>query len=160
MRSLLRVSAAAVVLIIGCSSPALGPSAGPTSRPSGTSTPGVPNPTSALPADTSGVSFDPALTPIVDLAVADLAARLRRDEADIEVVSAGAVTWPDGSLGCPEPGMMYTQALVNGSHVILGIDNRSRVFAYHAGPDGQPFLCPSTEPDGGHDFVPPPGFDT
>ena len=31
----------------------------------------------------------------------------------------GAVTWNDGSLGCPEPGMFYTQALVDGYHVIL-----------------------------------------
>jgi hypothetical protein len=27
-----------------------------------------------------------------------------------EVVSAKAVTWSDGSLGCPEPGKLYTQA--------------------------------------------------
>ena len=28
-------------------------------------------------------------------------------------------TWSDGSLGCPEPGMMYTQALVDGYQVIV-----------------------------------------
>ena len=37
--------------------------------------------------------------------------------ADLKVLSAEAVTWSDGSLGCPEPGMMYTQALVPGYRV-------------------------------------------
>jgi len=32
----------------------------------------------------------------------------------LAIVRAEAVVWNDGSLGCPEPGMMYTQALVNG----------------------------------------------
>jgi hypothetical protein len=96
---------------------------------------------------------------IVGLAVDDLARRLPRDPADIEVVRGERVTWPDGALGCPQPGMMYTQALVNGYRVMLGVDGRTRVFFYHSGPDGQPFLCPSDEPDGGHDFVPPPGID-
>ena len=104
--------------------------------------------------------IDPALRGTLELAIADLTSRLKRDASAIEVVSASRVTWPNGSLGCPEPGMMYTQALVEGSKVILGVDGRTRIFIYHAGSDGQPFLCPSTEPDGGHEFVPPPGFDT
>lgn len=106
------------------------------------------------------MEIDPALADVVESAVADLASRLKRDESEIEVVSATRVTWPDGSIGCPQPGVMYTMALVEGSQIILGIDQRSRVFIYHAGSDGRPFLCESDEPDGGHDFVPPPGFDT
>ncbi|HSM17345.1 MAG TPA: hypothetical protein VK845_10190 [Gemmatimonadales bacterium] len=35
------------------------------------------------------------------------------------VLRAEAVTWQDGSLGCPEPGMAYTQALVDGYWVEL-----------------------------------------
>src|SRR4029453_2441464 len=30
------------------------------------------------------------------------------------IVRADPVVWNDGSLGCPEPGKMYTQALVHG----------------------------------------------
>src|SRR5262245_34517826 len=30
------------------------------------------------------------------------------------IVRAEPVIWNDGSLGCPEPGMEYTQSLVNG----------------------------------------------
>jgi len=108
----------------------------------------------------SSFSPDDPLAQVAELARADLANRLQIDPAQIEIVVAEPVTWPDGSVGCPQPGQFYTQALVDGWRVILGIGGRTRIFAYHAGSDGQPFLCPSDEPDGGHDFVPPPGFDT
>jgi hypothetical protein len=39
--------------------------------------------------------------------------------ADVKVASVEAVTWPDGSLGHPEPGMDYTMALVPGYRVVL-----------------------------------------
>ena len=94
--------------------------------------------------------------PIVEPAVTDLAGRLGVKPSEIEVVTAERVTWPDGSLGCPEPGVSYTQALVEGSKVVLGHDER--VYLYHAGTDDQPFLCPSEDKDGGHEFLPPPGF--
>ncbi len=94
--------------------------------------------------------------PIVAPAREDLARRLGVDPGELEVVSFEEVAWPDGSLGCPEPGMSYTQAVVEGSKVVLGHDGR--VYVYHAGDDDQPFLCPSDDKDGGHEFLPPPGF--
>lgn len=100
------------------------------------------------------------LAQVAELARADLASRLQIDPALIEVVVAERVTWPDGSLGCPQPGRFYTQALVEGFRVVLGTGGRTRVYVYHAGSDGAAFLCPSSAADGGHDFVPPPGFDT
>lgn len=103
---------------------------------------------------------DDPIAQVAELARADLAARLQIDPTAIEIVAAEPVTWPDGSLGCPQPGQFYTQALVDGFRVVLGIGGRSRVYVYHAGSDGVPSLCPSAEKDGGHDFVPPPGFDT
>lgn len=106
--------------------------------------------------DTSMPTTEPEPLPIVAPARADLAERLGVEPEEIEVVVAERVTWPDGSLGCPEPGMSYTQATVEGSKVVLGHDDR--VYVYHAGNDDQPFLCPSEDKDGGHDFVPPPGF--
>ena len=35
------------------------------------------------------------------------------------IVRAESVVWNDGSLGCPEPGMEYTQALINGYWVVI-----------------------------------------
>jgi hypothetical protein len=99
---------------------------------------------------------EPEQLPIVGPARVDLADRLGVEPEEIEVVVAERVTWPDGSLGCPKPGMSYTQALVEGSRVVLGHDER--VYVYNAGTDDQPFLCPSEAKDGGYEFVPSPGF--
>lgn len=74
-------------------------------------------------------------------AVDDLAARLDVDPEQIEVSSAGAVTWSDGSLGCPEPGKMYTQSLVPGFRVILTVDGTDH--AYHAAEGRELFYCNS-----------------
>ena len=51
--------------------------------------------------------------------VADAAGRTGMAEDALTVIQDQAVVWPDGSLGCPQPGMMYTQALVDGYHVLV-----------------------------------------
>ena len=122
-----------------------------------TTTPSTGPPTTANETTTMPISEQEQL-PIVAPARADLARRLGVEPDELEVISAEEVTWPDGSLGCPEPGMSYTQALVDGSKVVLG--HNDRVYVYHAGEDGEPFLCPSDEKDGGHEMVPPPGFNS
>lgn len=101
---------------------------------------------------------DSAPETVVEKAMLDLVKRTDRSPDSVTVVVAESKTWPDGSLGCPQPGMSYTQALVDGSRVLL--EAEGRLYAYHAGPDGEPFLCESGEDDGGYDFVPPPGFKT
>ncbi|HET8778129.1 MAG TPA: hypothetical protein VFN76_10750 [Candidatus Limnocylindria bacterium] len=45
------------------------------------------------------------------------------DPDQIEVVSVEEVTWNSGALGCPEPGQVYTQALVDGLRVIVAVDS-------------------------------------
>ncbi len=52
-----------------------------------------------------------------------------------ELVSAEAVTWPDSSLGCPSPGVSYTQALVDGLRVIVSVDGTRYDFRFGAGTD-------------------------
>ncbi len=105
--------------------------------------------------DTTEVSM-PNSSDAVAAAKQDLIGRLQVDESAIEVLEVKAVQWPDGSLGCPQEGMVYTQAIVNGGQVILGVDDR--VYDYRIDDQGNATLCPSDEKDGGHDFVPPPGF--
>ena len=73
-------------------------------------------------------------------AIRDLAERLDIAEERIEVRSAQAVTWSDGSLGCPQPDGLYTQALVEGFHLVLGAEGEE--YHYHSGRDRAPFLCP------------------
>ncbi len=71
----------------------------------------------------------------------DLRQRLDAAPESIELVEARPVTWPNGALGCPEEGMMYTQALVDGFYIHLraGVEDAY----YHAGRDGRPLHCPA-----------------
>ena len=77
----------------------------------------------------------------LDAALDDAATRTSIDRAKITVVSAASVTWSDGSAGCPEPGMMYTQALVPGYRIVLRAGDQ--VLNYHAGRSGSPRYCPA-----------------
>jgi hypothetical protein len=79
----------------------------------------------------------------VDAARADLAQRLGAEPASIELVSVREVTWRDGSLGCPKPGMSYKQVLVNGSQIVLRHDGVD--YHYHAGGARGPFYCPDPQ---------------
>lgn len=69
------------------------------------------------------------------------------DAAAAELVSVEAVTWNDGSLGCPKPGEVYTQALVDGFRVVVELDGEE--FDYRVPLDGEPRLCESDLPRGG-----------
>ena len=51
--------------------------------------------------------------------LADAAARTGADPATIQVLEGTSVTWNDGAWGCPQPGMLYTQALVDGWQVVV-----------------------------------------
>ncbi|MDH4166306.1 MAG: hypothetical protein OEV90_07830, partial [Gammaproteobacteria bacterium] len=67
---------------------------------------------------------------MIEAALDDAANRSTTARAAITVTSAEAVTWPDGSLGCPQPGMMYTQALVAGYRIVLQAGEQT--LNYHA----------------------------
>ena len=61
-------------------------------------------------------------------AVRALAEQIGLSEADISVVAAEAVTWPDASAGCPQPDMMYPQVLTPGYRIELSAAGRSYHF--------------------------------
>jgi hypothetical protein len=56
---------------------------------------------------------------ILDAILADASQRTGAPLERLVVTKADLVTWPDGGLGCPEPGMVYIQVLVDGYHVIV-----------------------------------------
>ena len=66
------------------------------------------------------------------------------DLAAATVVTAEAVEWSDGSLGCPERGMMYTQAITPGYHVVISVDGTE--YDYRATDAGQVRLCQAPGP--------------
>ncbi len=93
---------------------------------------------------TSGGSADglpeEMLADVVDQAASDAGV----DPSAVEVLVAEAVTWNDGSLGCPEPGMSYTQALVPGYRVVVEVDGEE--LHYHAGQSGEFRRCDNPQP--------------
>ncbi len=161
MKRLTTMFAIGAVLLAACGSPA-SPGAGDevlTSAASDTSTssttpetttteqPMPVEPNNGIGDGTSGEDQPVTLDGPYPAAVADLAQRLGIAEDDITVLEARAVTWGDGSLGCPEPGKIYTQALVSGWLIVLEANGTK--YEYHAG-SGDPFLCanpvsPSTD---------------
>lgn len=97
-----------------------------------------------VPQDTIGEEMKPApenpyIANLVQQAQRDLAKRLSLPVESIELLKFEDVIWPDGSLGCPQPGMVYTQVLVEGYRILLQYGGQ--VYAYHGGGDRPPFLC-------------------
>jgi hypothetical protein len=82
----------------------------------------------------------------VAYATQDLATRLKISPEEISLLDVTSVVWRDGSLGCPQPGMMYTQALVEGMRIRLSVGEV--IYHYHSGRSGQPFLCENPSPQG------------
>jgi hypothetical protein len=70
---------------------------------------------------------------------ADLAGRGITSE--FSVVKSVAITWSDGSLGCPVAGKVYTQALVSGMQVVVNTAGKS--YDYRFGAGDSPTLCAS-----------------
>jgi hypothetical protein len=87
---------------------------------------------------------------VIEAARADAAKRSGLPPAQLQLLAAESVTWPDGSLGCPQKGMLYTQALVPGYRVKLRVGKE--VWDYHAGERGAVMLCPP-----GQSHEPAPG---
>jgi hypothetical protein len=134
-----------LVLVAGCAVPPAGSAGAGTGGTSNVSTspPEVPasSPTGA-----------PAAVPaeLLRATRADLDARLAAAKlaGPVRVVVAEAVTWNDGSLGCPKPGMNYTMALVPGYRVVYAVraGGAEREFAYHAGRHGRFVYCENPGP--------------
>jgi hypothetical protein len=97
---------------------------------------------SAPPASQQPVATKEAnLAQVTKSALADAGKRTGLAPDALKVLSAEAVTWSDGSLGCPRAGMLYTQALVPGYRV--RIQAGGQVLDYHAGRSGKVAVCPA-----------------
>jgi len=71
--------------------------------------------------------------------VADAAKRFKVAESGVVLARAEQVTWSDGSLGCAEPGVMYTQNLVPGYLIVATTD--AGELAYHTDSRSQAKSC-------------------
>ncbi|MGQ9466744.1 MAG: hypothetical protein ACUVSG_03735 [Anaerolineae bacterium] len=73
-------------------------------------------------------------------AIQALSERLNIPPEEVTVAAWEPVDWPDTSLGCPQPGMMYAQVIVPGYLVILEV--RGETFRVHTDRAGQRFCFP------------------
>ena len=87
---------------------------------------------------------NPGIKDPVVQAMTDLSQRLGVAVDDVELVSLLDVTWRDGSLGCPEAGVAYTQALVPGQQMILQVNGEE--YYYHSGKNSVFTYCGDPQP--------------
>jgi hypothetical protein len=76
---------------------------------------------------------------LIEQAKEDLAQRLSIPVAQISLVEAREVVWPDSSLGCPQPETVYTQVLSSG--LLIHLETGGKVYEYHTNFNEQVILC-------------------
>ncbi len=98
-------------------------------------------PASVTPSTGGGATLpdDLRTRPAVAAAIADLAQRQGIDPAQVMIAGWTPVTWNDGSLGCPQEGMGYTQVQVDGQLLVLRVE--TALFQYHARGSGPFAYC-------------------
>lgn len=83
-----------------------------------------------------------ATADVLAMIVADLSSRVGGTTDQIRVLRDEAVIWADGSMACPQPGQVYTQATVAGYWIIL--EYGGRLYDYRAAKKGHFVLCEHT----------------
>lgn len=161
MRSCLALTVAALLAVGACSAGGDDDRGAPSTTTTAavtTTRPATATTTTSAPASTTTSQLSNVPTETVLTAIDDLAERLDVEPREVRLIESEEVVWDDASLGCPDPNVTYDTSTESGYRIVL--NHGERAFDYHAGADGEPFLCPSGERDGGYDFMPPPGFDT
>jgi hypothetical protein len=125
---------AATLLCGACAAGASGGQLQTPAAPPPSPAPSSPVP-SLLPGSNSGADPQPA----VDAAVSDAAAHLGVSEIALHVDQVEARQWPDSSLGCPKPGLMYSQIVTPGFVVFLS--GAGKRLEYHTDARGTVVLC-------------------
>lgn len=119
------------------------PTSDSAARPTGAPLPTAPvSPISPLPG--------PPLTPETetpDLAElrAQVAQQMNLPATALTVVASEEVTWPDTSLGCPQPDMMYAQVLTPGWRVVF-VDTDEREYQVHTTDNYKQFVICTPSP--------------
>ncbi|MEO8063379.1 MAG: hypothetical protein ABI821_11605 [Pseudomonadota bacterium] len=109
----------------------------------------------AAPAGPAGVAVTSASIPraVRRAVVADAARRFKVAESAVVLTQTEKVTWSDASLGCPEPGQMYAQMLVDGFRIVAKTDAGS--LAYNTDSGGKVVSCAAAQRPGVNSATPP-----
>ena len=107
--------------------------------------PQTPLPTE-LPSAGNPSALGPNASTMVTMARNALANAIGVAASNITVVSAEEVEWRDGSLGCPQPGMMYPQVITPGYRITLEANGQS--YTYHTDTRQRAIRCDNPSPRG------------
>jgi hypothetical protein len=92
--------------------------------------------TPATPDAAESANIEGALESII-AAIAD---EVNGAPSDVTMVSATPEIWPDASLGCPQPDMLYAQVVSPGYRIV--VDVRGEQIEFHADERGNVVRCP------------------
>lgn len=87
---------------------------------------------------------NPTVQYLITTATDDLANRISISKDQIQIKEATEVVWPNSSLGCPQPGMVYAEVLTPGYLILLNANNQD--YEYHAGKNSEAFYCENPTP--------------
>lgn len=122
----------------------------PPENPSPNSTEVVDVPPLASPTPESSEQGDappmlsPTLQKLITTATEDLAKRFSITSDQIQLQEALEMTWPDSSLGCPNPSSMYMQVLTPG--YLIRLQAPGGIFEYHTDKRGAVVYCENPSP--------------
>jgi hypothetical protein len=114
----------------------------PASSTTNPSTEASSSPSEPLPPPPSGTGQQPGANVPADLlnkVLIDAANRAGVTVDQVRVASATVQTWSDGSLGCPKPGEMYIQVLVDGYQIM--VEAGGQTYDYRTSDRGSFKLC-------------------
>lgn len=80
-------------------------------------------------------------TPVVDAALTDAATHLSVGKDQLRVDQVEPRQWPDSSLGCPQPGQLYSQIVTPGYLIIISSSSAGKQLEYHTDARSRVTLC-------------------
>jgi hypothetical protein len=76
--------------------------------------------------------------------ITQLAAQTGVQAGNLQLQSAQATEWSDGSLGCPDPATSYIQVITPGYKMVF--TDGTRTYDVHAGQNGRAVWCDNGTP--------------
>ena len=93
-----------------------------------------------MPSRLPGSNAAPDPQPATDAALGDAATHLGVGRDQLHVDQVDAHQWPDSSLGCPKPGIMYSQIVTPGFLILIS-SSSGKQLEYHTDGQSRVVLC-------------------
>lgn len=87
---------------------------------------------------------NPEIQKLIAAATEDLTKRFSIPSEEIQFRDIAEVTWPDSSLGCPNPASSYLQVMTPG--YLIRLQALERTYEYHTNKNGLVLYCENPSP--------------